>query len=520
MAARRTEPRPARQSAVTPAEMEDNELLRTLPWRYRQWNQSSVVRWQVKAGQELCQLGDYGSTAFLLQPGGSACGCPSRGPDGQLLADWDQGEPTDVNDARDLILGEMTILSHYPRAATVRALDDGEVFEIRRNVLLYPAAQPRAPARSSTASIAAGRSTTTCAQVPLFAELSEADRAAVPGNPPPRATAVRQTAVGRAGAGRAGADDLPPGGAGRLLLHDPHRPREGVADVRRGRARRSTTCGPTSSFGEIACLGDWARGPVGHSARLRGPLDSRRTTSCSALDDVELVRIDAAVFREPAGRRCKPLREPASIQQAQRATWPASNKRSRPPPAAQSPARSCSEFTDQGLYNAQRLLVLDLEACTRCDECTKACSDTHDGVTRLIREGLRIDKWLVASSCRSCSDPYCLVGCPVDAIHRIDPSSTRKPPIHLQAGRATPTSSGWRFRSRRTASAAACARAIAPTATSTCTHRDDRSHDRAGRAAIPRHDVRPVRRHRRQQLAAGELRLRLPARSGPSHEGR
>jgi Fe-S-cluster-containing hydrogenase component 2 len=76
------------------------------------------------------------------------------------------------------------------------------------------------------------------------------------------------------------------------------------------------------------------------------------------------------------------------------------------------------EFVDQGLYNSQRLLVLDLEACTRCDECTKACSDTHQGITRLIRDGLRIDKWLVASSCRSCSDPYCLVGCPVDAIHR------------------------------------------------------------------------------------------------------
>jgi Fe-S-cluster-containing hydrogenase component 2 len=73
---------------------------------------------------------------------------------------------------------------------------------------------------------------------------------------------------------------------------------------------------------------------------------------------------------------------------------------------------------EQGLYNAQRLLVLDLEACTRCDECTKACSDTHQGITRLVRDGLRIDKWLVASSCRSCSDPYCLVGCPVDAIHR------------------------------------------------------------------------------------------------------
>jgi Fe-S-cluster-containing hydrogenase component 2 len=88
------------------------------------------------------------------------------------------------------------------------------------------------------------------------------------------------------------------------------------------------------------------------------------------------------------------------------------------PPSAASLAPLRREFLDQGLYNAQRLLVLDLEACTRCDECTKACSDTHDGITRLIRDGLRIEKWLVASSCRSCSDPYCLVGCPVDAIHR------------------------------------------------------------------------------------------------------
>ena len=68
--------------------------------------------------------------------------------------------------------------------------------------------------------------------------------------------------------------------------------------------------------------------------------------------------------------------------------------------------------------NAQSLLVLDLEKCTRCDECTKACADTHDGVTRLIREGLRFDKFLVASSCRSCLDPYCMVGCPVGAIRR------------------------------------------------------------------------------------------------------
>ena len=79
---------------------------------------------------------------------------------------------------------------------------------------------------------------------------------------------------------------------------------------------------------------------------------------------------------------------------------------------------SLGAFLGQGLMNAQSLLVLDLEKCTRCDECTKACADAHEGVTRLIREGLRFDKFLVASSCRSCLDPYCMVGCPVGSIRR------------------------------------------------------------------------------------------------------
>ncbi len=51
-------------------------------------------------------------------------------------------------------------------------------------------------------------------------------------------------------------------------------------------------------------------------------------------------------------------------------------------------------FLAQGLMEAQSLLVLDLERCTRCDQCVRACADAHDGVTRLVREGLRFDKYL------------------------------------------------------------------------------------------------------------------------------
>jgi Fe-S-cluster-containing hydrogenase component 2 len=68
--------------------------------------------------------------------------------------------------------------------------------------------------------------------------------------------------------------------------------------------------------------------------------------------------------------------------------------------------------------DAQSLLILDLDRCTRCDQCVRACADAHDGITRLIRDGLRFDRYLVATSCRHCRDPLCMVGCPVGAIRR------------------------------------------------------------------------------------------------------
>jgi Fe-S-cluster-containing hydrogenase component 2 len=82
------------------------------------------------------------------------------------------------------------------------------------------------------------------------------------------------------------------------------------------------------------------------------------------------------------------------------------------------------QYVEQGLYEGQSLLVLDLNKCTRCDECTRACVQQHGSashgvpLTRMLRQGLRFDDYLIATSCRSCKDAYCMVGCPVDAIHR------------------------------------------------------------------------------------------------------
>ena len=79
---------------------------------------------------------------------------------------------------------------------------------------------------------------------------------------------------------------------------------------------------------------------------------------------------------------------------------------------------SVDEFLSRGLMQAQSLLLIDLDRCTRCDDCVRACAATHDDVTRLIRDGLRFDRYLVPTSCRSCHDPLCMIGCPVGSIRR------------------------------------------------------------------------------------------------------
>ncbi len=418
-------PNSSGKSAVTPEEMEANELLRTLPWRYRQWNQSSLVRWKVSAGQELCRLGDYGSTAFILNAGEFGVWVPQRGADGKLRAGWDQGEPTFVNTSEDLILGEMTILSSYPRAATVRALTDGEVFEIRRNILFTLQRSPAA--REKLDQVYRSRAVSNhLRRVPLFADLSEEDRRQcreILSDPPPAEGDARLSARRRS-------VELLRVEPGQVIFRQGER-----ADcfymIRIGHVKVTQTFGgqervldylrPDRSFGEIACLGDWEEIRSDLPAELLGPLDNRRTTSCTALDDVELVRIDAELFRTML--QAVPRLKERVVQQARDYL---SRVKTAGPAAGRMSSPMLRQFADQGLYNAQRLLVLDLEACTRCDECTKACSDTHGGITRLIREGQRFGKWLVASSCRSCADPYCLVGCPVDAIHRVDPNSARR----------------------------------------------------------------------------------------------
>jgi Fe-S-cluster-containing dehydrogenase component len=160
-------------------------------------------------------------------------------------------------------------------------------------------------------------------------------------------------------------------------------------------------------FGEVALLADHPK----VAPMLSSGVDARRrTASVVAIDPVEVVRIPGEAFRA----LCENFPEIRDRLAERCASMMTRNRTARPVETDH-----LGDFLNLGLFQGQKLLVMDLESCTRCDECTRACADAHgDGVSRLLREGLRFGDYLVATSCRSCHKPYCMEGCPVDAIHR------------------------------------------------------------------------------------------------------
>ncbi len=398
-------------------------LFSGIPFKFFQFNGGAVVRRKLKAGDVLCREGEYGKTAFILEQGrfevflqASKNHVQSEAAPGilgrlgfltsRLVSRGDKGETRFRRDGGasaapdqrvvmtpdDLILGEMTCMNRYPRSATVMAIEDGQVLEIRRNVLYMLQRNP--VSREILDRVYRERVLVSqLRNLSILSDLPEEEQNACCEYLKDKLELVRvdpgQTVFRQ--------DEL----ADALYLV-----RLGFVKVtqRYGLDERVINyLGPGSYFGEIGLL-----------SSIPGLFDEedfrgRRTASCSALDDVELIRIRGKDFAELIGN-FPSLRE-ALLKHAEQLV-------ERDKHIQQKATTESSDFLAQGLFNANSLLVLDLESCTRCDECTRACSDTHDGVTRLIREGLRFDKFLVASSCRSCLDPYCMVGCPVDAIHR------------------------------------------------------------------------------------------------------
>ena len=518
---------------------------------FLRWNLDAIVRRSFKPGEVICREGEFGRTAFMIENGSVeiflkskmghvqneakrgilggfgrfAVGMVSRSRDKSRESEdrrpfipidgpvaLPYGKPVAPMGPGD-IFGEMTCMSHYPRSATVVAVEECTVLEMLRNVLYIMQRNPNF--RRELAEKYRNRAIDNLLRsAPLFAGMRPSEREFdevigrlrrrnSPRRCQPGEVIFREGAAADDGSylvrsgfvkvskSRPGGEDVlnyvGPGGSlgevgalaslsdspraaapagvrtanctaldqvdlipidtdefrilapvfardrqfndlvgrlrqrvslvrfepGEVIFRQGDRANDGVYLVRMGFVKVSESrpggervlnyVGPGGYVGEIGVLSEF---PELQDVAPAGV----RTATCAALDHVDLVRIEPEDFRNILEEF--PAVRPVVVEEARRRLL--SNSQT----LRDLEERPLGDFLDQGLMNAEKLLVLDLEKCTRCDECTKACSDTHQGVTRLIREGLRFDKFLVASSCRSCLDPYCLVGCPVGSISR------------------------------------------------------------------------------------------------------
>lgn len=195
--------------------------------------------------------------------------------------------------------------------------------------------------------------------------------------------------------------------------------------------RRAATAGPRRTlsylgrgdyFGEMGVIANEPRSATVYAydhpdggANQRVP-DSRTGAVPSR---VELVKISKTAFQElvASSPKLKAKVEAVIAQRKQRSVQQTKTDASSFLSAqSQSP-----EFEQLGLIQGQKLMLIDLDRCTRCNQCVEACVAAHDdGRTRLFLDGPRFENYLVPISCRSCLDPVCMIGCPVGSINRGD----------------------------------------------------------------------------------------------------
>lgn len=148
---------------------------------------------------------------------------------------------------------------------------------------------------------------------------------------------------------------------------------------------------------------------VGQMALMGTPV---RQETAKAAVRVESIRLNKDQFLRLVGG------QPENIEQLQDSASQLLTQ-SRAMASYPEGGRAINFLMDQGLGESTNALIIDEDLCVGCDNCEKACAETHAGISRLDRAtGASYSGIHVPVSCRHCEHPHCMKDCPADAIHR------------------------------------------------------------------------------------------------------
>lgn len=174
--------------------------------------------------------------------------------------------------------------------------------------------------------------------------------------------------------------------------------RSGAITLLRRRAGEDTLVSQVRSgqlIGEMALMGD--------------PVRRETATANVAAELIEIRRREFLELTRRDDARLDPLQKDVSRRVVD-------NARMQVRPEA---GTLMNFLMEEGLGEATNVLVIDDALCVGCDNCEKACAETHEGISRLDREaGATFANIHIPISCRHCEQPHCMKDCPPNALRR------------------------------------------------------------------------------------------------------
>jgi CRP-like cAMP-binding protein/thioredoxin reductase/ferredoxin-like protein FixX len=337
----------------------------------REFMLDSTVR-QYRAGELVFERNAPGSSLFGIA-------------EGEVLVEVNPADPSiTVPLHAGTIFGEVGLISGRRRGATIRAGTDCILVEISRNAALKLMSQVPSAAREIT------RITTMRSLLQIFKSgLAPADLEAV-------ISAAKVESV------RAGQAIITEGDTG-----------DDIFIIRSGSMVVEKAIGGKPVFLNYVPAGSY----VGEMAVIDG---SRRAATVRAAVKSDVIRIPGEPFRALLAARPQ-LLDTLRGEMANRTAMNnfIASKQGSFSGVVDLYTGVANFLVEQGVGEATDVLLIDEKLCVGCDNCEKACADTHDGLSRLDREAGRTYAHLhVPTSCRHCEHPHCMADCPPNAIHR------------------------------------------------------------------------------------------------------
>ena len=141
--------------------------------------------------------------------------------------------------------------------------------------------------------------------------------------------------------------------------------------------------------------------------------NSKRTASVNAVVMTEVLILKAESFKKMVDKN------PVLLQIMRAKMIDRTRQNTSHEALGQDQSGIANFFLSQGLGEASDVLVIDESLCVQCNNCETACSETHDGVSRLNRAaGATYAKLHIPIACRHCENPSCMKDCPPDALSR------------------------------------------------------------------------------------------------------